>query len=152
MRVATIIALPKLTLFRQQMRNFIIALALVAASACSAYSTSPSVSVVGTYKLQTINGSPVPYVVVDNATAKLEFLDDQVTLTESGTFTQIGHSRRTEGGTVTTATISLAGTYTRTGTAIVLRSGVDGTSDYGTVDGKSLMVDHFGLRASYAKQ
>ena len=41
---------------------------------------------------------------------------------------------------------------TRTGTAIVLRSGVDGTSDYGTVDGKSLMVDHFGLRASYAKQ
>jgi hypothetical protein len=136
-----------------QMRNFLLALTLLTAAGCSAYSTSPAnESIVGTYKLMTINGSPVPFIVVDNATAKLEFLDDQVTLTESGTFTQIGHSRTTEGGKVTTATITLAGTYTRTGTSIVLRSGVDGTSDYGTVDGKSLMVDHFGLRAAYAKQ
>jgi len=133
------------------MRKFITAVALLSAAACG--STSPAdINVAGTYKLKTINGAPVPFVVVNNATAKLEFLDDQIILTPSGKYQQIGHSRTTEGGQVTTATITSAGTYTRTANEIVLRDGVDNTATSGNILENSLYVTHFGLAAAYEKQ
>ena len=133
------------------MRNVFLAFTLTAIVACG--STSPAdFNVVGTYKLKAINGSSLPYVVVDNATVKLEFLDDAITLKENGTYAQIGHSRRTEGGKVIIETIPDSGTYTRTGNDIVFRRAADNTADYGTVLENSLTVAHFGLTAAYAKQ
>lgn len=133
------------------MRKLIIGFALLSAAACG--STSPAdINVVGTYKLKTINGAPVPFVVVNNATAKLEFLDDQIILTQSGKYQQIGHSRTTEGGQVTTATITASGTYTRTANEIVLRDGIDNTATPGNILENALYVTHFGLAAAYEKQ
>jgi hypothetical protein len=134
------------------MRKLIIALTLLSVAACGAATSPTDINVVGTYKLKTINGAPVPYVVVDNATAKLEFLDDQIILTESGKYQQIGHSRTTEGGKVTIATITYAGTWTRTANEIVFRDGIDNTATPGNVLEKSLYVSHFGLLAAYEKQ
>ena len=132
------------------MRNFIITFALLSATACG--STSPSdYSVSGVYKLKTVNGLPIPYVVADNATTKLEFLDDQIILTESGKYQQIGHSRTTEGGQVTTATITSAGTYLRTANEIVLIDD-DHSATPGNILERALYINYGGLAAAYEKQ
>lgn len=72
---------------------------------------------------------------MSNATTKVEVLDDQIILTESGKYQQIGHSR----------------TYVRTASEIVLRNDDRGTTA-GNVLENALYINYSGLAAAYAKQ
>jgi hypothetical protein len=126
------------------------ALALVSACGGGDDPTSPNDSFAGTYTLRTINGSNLPYTVVQVGADKLEITDDAITLNDGGTWTESGHYRETENGVVTTTSIVDAGTYTRTGTAITLASPTTGTVS-GTVSGGTLTVSLEGLSAVYRK-
>jgi hypothetical protein len=70
------------------MRRIALALSLGLAlglGACSSDSTAPTGSVVGTYSLQRINGSPLPYTFPGGSTITA----DQMTLNADGTYTDI---------------------------------------------------------------
>jgi len=79
------------------MRKLLLSLVLATAVACGGDSTSPiNASIAGTYKLQTINGSALPYTILQFGSDKIEFLDDQVTVNDGGTYTE-SRSRRDSG-------------------------------------------------------
>jgi hypothetical protein len=135
------------------MRKLLLSLVLAAAVACGGDSTSPiNASIAGTYKLQTINGSALPYTILQVGNDKVEFMDDQVTVNDGGTYTESGHIRTTENGVVTTEAVVDAGTYVRTGTAITFHSTSDNSDTPGSISGNSITVVSSGLSAVYAKQ
>jgi hypothetical protein len=107
-------------------------------------------SVAGIYTLRTINGSSLPYTLVQLDDNKLEVMASAMTLKAEGTWTESGIVRVTEGGTVTTLPGANAGTYTLTGTMITLVSSESGTSS-GTVDGGTLRLTEGGLLSVYTK-
>jgi hypothetical protein len=121
-------------------------------AACGGDSTAPgTTTIAGSYALQTINGSPLPYAVVQVGADKVEVLNETVTLSEGGTFTQQGSVRLTENGVVSTQSYSDAGTYTRNGTAISFFFNSDGSSGTGTVSGNTITVAFSGFSLVYRK-
>lgn len=63
------------------------ALALVSLSACAGDTAEPESSRLGRYRMRTINGKPLPGIVLETATARLEFLNGSVRLNADKTFT-----------------------------------------------------------------
>ena len=113
-------------------------------------STGPDDSVAGTYSLRTVNGSNLPFIVLQVGADKLELTADVLTLTDAGSFTQITTFRVTEGGQVTTSTVADAGSYTRTGTAISATFNSGGTAT-GTISGGTITVAQDGFSYVYRK-
>ena len=133
------------------MRKLVAALFLATFVACGGDSvTDVNASIAGTYTLRTVNGSPLPYVFPNTGTDKVEIIDDAVTVTDAGTYTEVGHARLTSGTSVTTQVVTDNGTYTRTGTAVSFRS-VDGTVSSGSVSGSSITIADVGLSLLYQK-
>lgn len=96
--------------------------ALVAMAACGAAATDAR-GVAGTYTLQTVKGSPLPFAIEDDSAGRIDVLDDAVTLAAAGSYTQNGHYRVTPGGdTARVLTVSNAGTYVVSGHTITLTS------------------------------
>ncbi len=103
--------------------------ALVLASACGADSgTGPTAtvgSVVGTWKLTSVDGKPLPYVY-QASDPKLELIAKQYVITSAGTYTSSYTLRGTElDGTVNTTTASDAGTATLSGNSVQFTSSVN---------------------------
>lgn len=86
----------------------------------------PSASIEGTYTLRTINGSPLPFVLEEEAGLKAEVLSSTLTLQPSGTFTQLARVRVTFGGSATTEEQASTGTYTQSGNNITLTETFEG--------------------------
>jgi hypothetical protein len=135
---------------RGSMRRFVALLVFATAVACGGDSTSPSATVSGTYTLQNVNGSQLPFTVFDVGTEKYEILTDAVILNEGGTWTESGTDRSTVSGQVTTSTITDAGTYTLNGTAITFVSAQSGTTN-GSVGSGTLTITDQGIVAVYQK-
>jgi hypothetical protein len=130
------------------MRRFVALLAFAALAACGD-STSPD-SVTGTYTLRTVNGSPLPYPVLQSSADTIEITSDMISLNDGGKFAELGTARSTQNGVVTTSTIADAGTYTVTGTAIILVSAQFGSIS-GSVSGGTLTRTTQGLVAVFQK-
>ena len=127
-----------------------IALAFVTTGCSKKDSPTSPATIAGTYTLRTINGSPLPYVVLVVGADKVEAVDDAITLSDAGTWTEFGHVRTTISGVATTTTINDAGSYVRTGTAITLTSPQSGPLS-GTVDNGTLTLSDQGLVGVYRK-
>jgi hypothetical protein len=136
------------------MRRLIALLVLAvttAATACGGdSSTNPNAAIGGTYTLKTVNGSPLPYILVQSGTSKFEITDDVVVLTDAGTWTESGHTRTTENGVVTTDAFVDGGSYSRSGTAITLVSSASGSIS-GSVANGTLTISDVGLVAVYQR-
>jgi hypothetical protein len=117
-------------------RRAFLVLSFVLAACGSDSSTEPS-SIVGTWTLQTINGSPLPFVVAQSGSDKEEVLSEVVTLSAGGTFTESSTLRLTVSGTVTTQSFPETGTYTVSGSTLTLRSS-DGSTGTATWSGNTL--------------
>jgi hypothetical protein len=113
-------------------------------------STGPNDSVAGTYSLRTVNGSNLPYIVVQIGADKVELTSDILTLSEAGSFTELTTFWTTTNGQVTTSTESDAGSFTLNGTAasFVFNSGTSGT---GTISGGTITVALSGFSFVYRK-
>lgn len=130
--------------------------ALVLSLSISGCSTDTSiaptqVSVAGTWNLSTINGSPLPFTL-QAANPKIEYLNEQLIISASGTFTQTVNARYTNNGVVSTQAFADAGTYVLNGTAATFRFNSDGSSGTGTVNGNTLTVAQGGFSQVYTKQ
>lgn len=133
------------------MRKLLVLLSLVAAAACGDSATSAA-SVAGTYNLQTVNGSPLPFLEQPSG-PKIELLSEQLVLTSSGTFTITDQERTTPtGGSPSTQTLTFSGTYTLSGnTATFVVTNTPGTT-IGTFSGSILTISERGFLAVYQKQ
>lgn len=124
---------------------------LSVAASCGGDSTAPgTASVAGSYALQTVNGAPLPFVVLQIGSDKIEVLNETVVLSEGDAFTQQGSLRITQNGVVSIDSYAEAGDYTRNGTALTLIFS-DGTTGTATISGNSLIVGISGLSLMYRK-
>jgi len=134
--------------------RFLACLLLVAAAACR--SDGPTdhtpVSLAGTWRLQTVNGNGLPFVLPQTVVDKMEVISDELTVAASGTFTRVTQIRVTESGQVSTDPVEDAGSYTLNGTAVTFTFASDGSTGTGSLSGNSLSVAAGGLAFVYRKQ
>jgi hypothetical protein len=128
-------------------------LLLVATMACGGDSpTQPTAtSVAGTWRLQTINGTALPYVVAQTGADKVELTSDVITAVPSGSFTQLTTVRVTQNGQVSTQSLPDAGSYTLNGSAVTFTFNSDGSTGTGSIGGNTLTVTSDGLALIYRK-
>ncbi len=120
----------------------VLAAGLICVSACgSDSSTTPGVNVVGTFQLKTINGGPLPALLVQNAAGRSVVTDDEFTLNADHTYSEVGHLQITlTTGSVITQPEADAGVYSNTNGAVVLSS-LDGNgTNNATVNGNTLTI------------
>jgi hypothetical protein len=134
------------------MRNLALA-ALILAASCGGDSTAPTtVSVAGTWNLQTINGTALPYVLEQTGADKTEITSDVFNVASTGSFTQTTTVRFTQNGAVTTQSVADAGSYTVSGTAVNFTFNSDGSTGTGSLSGNTLTVTSSGFAFVYKKQ
>ncbi len=98
-------------------------------------------SIFGTYTLQTVNGSSLPFVVIQVGNDKLEITAGSVRLNSDNTYSISISLRLTEAGTVTTETDTGAGTYTASGSTIQFSDSGDGEGPFtGSISGNTLTI------------
>ena len=138
------------------MRRFIALAALLLApvvlSGCGSDSgiEEPGPSVVGTYALASINGSPLPVTLIAGD-PKLEVLSDEITFAPRGTFTQATSLRWTEGGVASTESHVEIGTYTVSGSTLSFRFSSDNSTGSATVSGSGFAIVSDGSTLIYVR-
>ena len=101
-------------------------------------STGPEEAHVGTYRLQTVGGEPLPAVVDERWGSKIEILAMTTQLKSGGRFESSGTFRHTDGGVVTTETETATGTYTIRDTLLTFVH--DGYTFTGTLVGETMTL------------
>lgn len=136
------------------MRRLILALGAVSLLGCGGGDSSgPSVaSAVGTWNLVTINGSPLPYTIVQIAPSyKIEVLSDRYVANADRTWSETFSLRETDAGTVTTTTDSDNGTWTQANAALTITSS-DGTVSSAAISGNTITISEGGFVSVYQRQ
>jgi hypothetical protein len=108
------------------MRKLIVFAALVAGIACSLntdVATGPLVgSLAGTYALQTVNGSGLPFAIVGHDTTVL-LTTDVLVLDAAGTWSEkVKYSQTVGAGAATADSFQLAGVWARSGNNLNFRT------------------------------
>ena len=129
----------------------VLSLAIGCGSDSATDPVSTPASLAGTWSLHDINGILLPIVLTQTSTTKTEMLSDVVTATTAGTYTQVTQVRTTMNGQVTMSSASDTGTYTLTGSAVVVRSG-GGSTINGTVKGNTFTIAANGIALEYHRQ
>lgn len=128
------------------------AVMLLALAGCDSDSTGPDANAhVGTYTLVTVNGSPLPFVVVQVLNDKIEVTKGSVTLNADGTYSDRVTLRATEGGSTTTEEEASTGTYAMNGTSVSFIETSSGETYSGSLSGDDLTVIVEGFTAVYNK-
>jgi hypothetical protein len=112
--------------------------------------TGPDAKHVGTYRLDTVNGSKLPAVLVQLGADKLEITEASITLNADNSYTGQVTLRETEGGRTSTETSRESGTYTRNNNAITLSSD-DGETQSASLSGRTLTMTLEGFVLVYKK-
>jgi hypothetical protein len=137
------------------MRRFVTLVVLLAFTACGG-SDSPSAptpaSVAGTWNLQSINGSALPFVIAQTGANRAEILSEALTVVSTGSFTQITTIRTTVNGVVATESAADAGSYVLNGTAATFTFNSNGSVGTGQVTGSTLTVATTGVVYVFKKQ
>lgn len=132
------------------MRRFALALVLALATACGDTS-GPDTGHTGTYTLRSVDGDPLPATLYEDGTDYVRVVGGSLTLDADGTFsTQSTINYRMQGETGT-ETGTLFGTYTRSGSSIVMTDS-DGDVFTATYDGNDqLTMSEDGVVVVYRK-
>jgi hypothetical protein len=137
------------------MKKVLITSAALCVLACGgADSTGPGVaSAVGTWSLQTINGSPLPFTVSEQISPpdKLEVLSNVFVASANGTYVETFTLRDSQGTTVTTQTESDTGTWRQNNAAITITTS-DGTVNTAAISGDMITASESGALFVYHRQ
>jgi hypothetical protein len=135
------------------MRWFAVALLALSAACGSDGTSAPTTpTLVGTWKLESINGSRLPYVLDQAGSDKLELLEAGLTASASGKFTATSTERTTIAGTVRSQSYVEDGSFTMAGAIATLTFASDGVVVNGTVGGDSLTFGTGNSRVIYLRQ
>ncbi len=109
-------------------------------------------SIFGTYALQTVNGTSLPFVLIQIGNDKIEVTAGSVRLNSDNTYSVSVTFRLTEAGTVTTETDTGAGTYTASGSTIQFSDSGDGEGPFtGSISGNTLTIIDEGVAFVFRK-
>jgi hypothetical protein len=126
------------------MRRLIAAVTLALTLGCSLDNSTSTVNtdVAGTYALQTINGSTLPFSFVSpSGTDSLTVTTDTLLVGTNGAWSEAFAFRQTLGGVVTTGTQVDSGVWFTNGSQIEFDSTITGTVVYtGTFQGGALLL------------
>lgn len=136
------------------MKRVLLALAAVALIGCGGDSTGVGTKVEGTWTLQTVNGSPLPYtaIFVANPLYKFEILSDQFVANANGTYSETSTTRETDGSNVTTSTDTGNGTWSQSGSTVNITDASDGTVTQAAISGNTITANQQGLVLVYRRQ
>lgn len=114
--------------------------------------TAPTnASLAGTWTLQTVNGNPLPFTIYQDGTEKDDLVGDVITVTASGTFTELSTVRYTANGQTFVDTYEYSGTYVLTGTSVTYTFS-DGGSRAAAISGNTFSLVDANLVYVYKKQ
>ena len=123
--------------------------------ACGGDSTSPTASIAGSWNLQTVDGSSLPFILAQTGGNKQELTGGVLTLSaassSAGSYTITLTERVTVNGQVTTSSGSDAGTYSLNGTAVTLTSNSGAGSFNGSWSGNSLTLTDLGVALVFGR-
>jgi hypothetical protein len=136
-------------------RSLVSVVAGVALLAACGDSTGPGGRAAGTYHLETINGLPLPVVVVELGTYRAEVVEGGFVLRANNSFSGSLTIREIDAGEVTVTTLTCSGTYAASGNTITFRPGADPNCAEGEYtaawDGNTITVDEGEFRAVYRR-
>jgi hypothetical protein len=119
--------------------------------ACSD-ATGADRGVVGTWRLQTVDGQLLPFILTQNEVDKLELTGEAMTLLASGRFTMVTTFRVTDGSNVFLESIPDEGTYAVNGSTVTFTFNTDGSTVTATVDGTAMTLNDIGLTFVYRRK
>lgn len=118
---------------------------------CGGDSATGPGSITGTYELQTVDGDPLPYVVVQIGADRLEITGGRITLNADNTFSDRLEFRLVEDGETTDPDPeTVTGTYQASGSSVTLTYPGGETSTV-TVSGGTLTQSVEGITFVYRK-
>jgi hypothetical protein len=133
------------------MRRLLLAIGAVSLFACGDSSGPGNASAEGTWDLIRINGSPLPFTVIEIAGSyRYEVISDRFVVHSNGTWNETFTYRETENGTVSTTTESDAGTWAQSGSTVSVTYS-DGTVTTGTISGDRITISAEGFVFIYAR-
>ncbi|MES2521665.1 MAG: lipocalin family protein [Gemmatimonadota bacterium] len=137
-------------MLRRSLLSFVICLV---ALACSD-TTSPGSNrgEVGTWRLQTINGLPLPFTLEGAGANRVDVTAESMTLVAPGRVTMVTAFRVTEGGNVSTESVPDAGTYSVNGSTVTFKFDSDGSTPTATVNGDTMTLGDIGLTFVYRRE
>jgi hypothetical protein len=112
--------------------------------------TNPAESAVGTFTLASVDGGPLPMLIIGGE-PKLEVLSDELTFTPTGTFTQNTTFRFTEAGVPSVEAHAELGTFTLTGTQLTIHFTSDNSTTNATLSGDRITVTGQGHALVYVR-
>ncbi len=108
-------------------------------------------SLVGTWRLETVSGQPLPFTLEEDGGRKVELTGETVTLIASGRQTMVTYFRVTEGGSVLLESVPAPGNYTVNGSTLLLTFDADESMYTATVNGDMMTIDDIGLTFVYRR-
>ena len=135
-------------MFALKIRHAVVAAAAFATIACGGDSSTGPNSIVGTFNLSTVNGKPLPVTLVDSINGQPIFTvviksPSSLTINSGGTFAFTLTATATEPGMAPmTATQTVNGTYTLTGSTVVLTA--NGETITGSWSGDTITLNDTG--------
>jgi hypothetical protein len=128
-----------------------LALALGACSASDRITAVGGGSLVGTWSLQTINNTSLPFLLAQSGSDTLELLSDVIIAANGGTFADTTLVRSTVSGAVTMDTIPNTGLYVLAGSTATLTFDSDQSVAQGTLGGNRLIFNGSGVNLVYTR-
>ena len=112
--------------------------------------TSPE-DLLGTWRLESVSGQPLPYILEQEGTRKVELTGETVTLITSDRQTMVTFFRVTDKGNVFTESVPAPGNYTVNGSTLLLTFDADEDTYTAIVTGDTMTIDDIGLRFVYRR-
>ena len=135
------------------MRWFAMALLAVSVAACGGDSTSEPkpITVVGTWTLETVNGSRLPFILDQSGNDKVELISASLDVMSSGVFSSTSNERSTIAGVVQTQSYIDPGHFTLAGSVATFVFDVDGGISRGTIVADAMTFNANGLVVVYRR-
>lgn len=131
------------------LKPFVLA-AIISVAGCGESATAPTID--GTYRLQRVNGGPLPGILETSLTDTTRATGGTLTMNGDRTWRAEVVLSITSGGVTTPAVTTESGTYTRAGEAITLRAASDGSVVSGTLQGATLKTVIDGVSLEFERQ
>jgi hypothetical protein len=133
------------------LRRILQSLLVVAVLVACSDSTGPVRGVEGTWRLHTVDGQALPFILPEEAVDKVELMGEVITMVAPGSLTIITTFRITDGSDVFLDSDPDGGTYVVNGSAVTITWASDGSTTAATVSGDTMIMEDIGHTFLYRR-